>query len=229
MDREIILTRDGSHSVSVTGTEVSYHSRFGAITESSLVYIAAGLRYALLVKPRLVIFELGFGTGLNALLSLIEIEQGDQEISYRAIEPFPLPDPFIFSLNYCTRLQRPDLQEVFVRMHQVPWDRPVTVTPRFHLEKWVSVLESYDPGEEKVDLVYYDAFSPNEQPGLWTGEAFGKIFAMMSDGAVLVTYCSKGEVRRRLQACGFLVEKLPGPPGKREMIRAIKPGLLARG
>ncbi|HTQ26608.1 MAG TPA: tRNA (5-methylaminomethyl-2-thiouridine)(34)-methyltransferase MnmD [Puia sp.] len=223
MDRELILTQDGSHSIAMPASGVSYHSRFGAITESMHVFIDSGLRPVLQAKPMLKVMEVGFGTGLNALLTWMEIEAGNREIYFEAIEPFPLETHFISSLNYCAQLTRPDLQELFDRLHKAAWNRWTDISPRFHLKKHLVRLDQLSMARGHVDLVYFDAFAPVAQPELWTNIVFEKLFDLLSPGGCVVTYCAKGDVRRTMQAAGFIVQKLPGPPGKREIIRAFKP------
>jgi tRNA U34 5-methylaminomethyl-2-thiouridine-forming methyltransferase MnmC len=225
MPGRIILTQDGSHTIEAGGG-LTYHSTFGAIRESQHIFIEAGLRS----RPPgpLRIFEMGFGTGLNALLSLME----DRPIEYETVELEPLPVEQVKELNYCLRLGRPDLAETFAALHEAPWGHPrnapvhaqerspaIEVKPGFLLKKYRSDIRGYQLACP-ADLVYYDAFDPVAQPDLWTAEVFENLRRQMAPAATLVTYCCKGAVRRALQAVGFSVEKLPGPPGKREMLRA---------
>jgi len=207
------VTDDGSHTLEVK-TGVTYHSRFGALQESQHIFIAAGLR---MMPTRLVrVFEMGFGTGLNALLTLLE----GGAIHYETVETAPvLMAP---RLNYPEILGRPDCRPVFERLHSEEWEKPVEITPEFQLFKSRRDIREYTL-REPADLVYYDAFDPVGQPELWTEELFGRLWGQLAPGAILVTYCSKGNVRRALQAVGFKTEKLAGPPGKREFLRARKP------
>jgi len=217
--REIIITADGSHSISVPEMNVTYHSIHGAIQESLHVYINAGFRSGYLShSEQCRILEVGFGTGLNALLTAIEAEKTATSIYYVALEPFPLNEDQANSLNYCEILRRKDLQSDFMRMHQSAWNKSIVVTGDLLMHKSNSTLQAFDH-KTKFDLIYFDAFAPNAQPELWTNEIFEKMFSMLKPGGILVTYCSKGDVRRAMQAAGFTVEKLPGPKGKREMIR----------
>lgn len=223
MDRTIILTADGSHSISVPQLNVIYHSVHGAIQESQHVFIQAGLYWSgLLQRPEpLSILEVGFGTGLNALLTAIEAEQTNTSIYYAALEPFPVNIQQAGLLNYCSLLNRNDLQEVFIRMHQCEWNINFAVTENFLLHKSDKPLQTFTH-TTPFNIIYFDAFAPSAQPELWTKKVFGQLYTLMTPGGILVTYCSKGEVRRAMRAAGFTVEKIPGPKGKREMVRAAK-------
>lgn len=225
MKREIIITADGSHSISVPEMDATYHSIHGAIQESLHVFIEAGLKNLTLTETKPKVFEAGFGTGLNALLTLIEAERLQREIYYETIEQFPLDGNEFRSLNYCKQLGREDLQPVFEQLHRCDWEKQINLTRDFTFKKSkinllsLPVRQTGIETPETFDLIYYDAFAPNVQPELWTKEIFEKMFSMLRPGGILVTYCSKGDVRRAMQAVGFAVEKLPGPKGKREMIR----------
>lgn len=222
MHREIILTKDGSHTVSVPGMNVSYHSLHGAIQESMHVFIEAGFRQSP-GHEILHIFEMGFGTGLNALLTFIEAEKIKQPVLYTSLELFPLNNNEIDQLNYCRQLTREDLEPVFHQLHSCEWEKQVRISDYFTLQKInASLSDENSPlsSIQPVHLVYYDAFAPAAQPELWTVAVFEKLYTLLAPGAILVTYCSKGDVRRAMQAAGFSIEKIPGPPGKREMVRA---------
>jgi tRNA U34 5-methylaminomethyl-2-thiouridine-forming methyltransferase MnmC len=224
MQRNIIVTKDGSHSVEIPALQVSYHSVHGAIQESLHVFIRAGLLHWLHEHPAsnaCTIFEMGFGTGLNALLTVIEAEQLQQPINYYTVEAFPLEAAITGQLNYCEALQQPQWAGVFNSLHQSNWNQPVAITSRFALHKLHTQLANVTI-PQPVDIIYYDAFAPAAQPELWTVAVFQQLYTLLSPRGILVTYCSKGDVRRALQAVGFVVQKLPGPPGKREMIRAMK-------
>jgi len=232
MNREIVVTEDGSHSISIPGKNITYHSRFGAIQESLHVFIKAGLQYAALRPPLpgpLYIFEVGFGTGLNALLTAADAERMGLQVYYEAIEAFPLETAITDQLNYCEQLQRTDLKPLFQQLHHSDWNKESVLTPHFTLKKPLSSLSDYlddkattphaGPG---INIVYYDAFAPEEQPELWESHLFSRLYPLVAPGGVLVSYCSKSVVRRAMQDAGFHVEKIPGPQGKREMLRAIK-------
>jgi len=225
MQKELLITNDGSHTVSIPSMGVTYHSHHGAIQESLHVYINAGLDHYLKnnqTKKQIAVFEMGFGTGLNALLTLIRSEELQQPIFYETIELFPIESEMVDSLNYCKTLNRPDLEPVFLSLHNSDWEKEVKVNPFFTLKKIRKSFKDFDQGKN-YDLVYFDAFSPVEQPDLWTAAIFSKIFKMMREGGVFVTYSSKSEVRKNLATAGFDVKKIPGPRGKREMILATKP------
>jgi len=217
------MTGDGSNSVEIAGTDETYHSRFGAIQESKHVFIEAGLQSFLKNNETIHIFEMGFGTGLNALLTFIEAESHQQKIYYEAIEFFPLEEELIASLNYFEILERKDLKEIFHQLHSCEWGKEINISAYFSFKKIKASLIDHS-FSSLYNLIYYDAFAPNAQPELWTVEIFEKLFAHLFDNGILVTYCSKGNVRRALISAGFTVEKLKGPKGKREMIRAIKKG-----
>lgn len=187
------------------------------------VFIHAGLQGILCRHlPVIRILEVGFGTGLNALLTLIATAGGAHHVHYSAIEPFPLQPAEATLLNYCEQLKRDDLQIFFELMHQCDWERDIAVTDHFTLTKINTELAG-SASHLPVHLIYFDAFAPAVQPGLWTTDVFSKMLNMLEPGGILVTYCSKSIVRRAMQAAGFWVEKLPGPRGKREMVRAVRP------
>ena len=195
---------------------VTYHSVHGAIQESEHVFIEAGLQHLMgLGKTRFRIFEMGFGTGINAWLTESFAAKNGLLIEYFSVEQFPLRKEEIESFSESFKGSDVALR----KMHDSSWNEWVDLGPQFKLKKLQgSLLEIEIP--EEIDLIYYDAFAPSAQPELWSEEVFGKLIGKMNNGAVLVTYCCKGDVRRAMQAVGFRVDKIPGPPGKREMIRA---------
>jgi tRNA U34 5-methylaminomethyl-2-thiouridine-forming methyltransferase MnmC len=221
MEREIIYTGDGSHSICVPEMNVTYHSIHGAVRESRHVFIEAGFNvFGRLARPGgLRIFEMGFGTGLNALLTLIESEK--QNIYYETIELYPLKVEEAKLLNYSRILGRDDLQEPFERFHECEWDEGIAIRPSFSFLKRRDDLLTFETAET-FDLIYFDAFGPNVQPELWTQQIFEKMFLILRPGGILTTYSSKGTIRRAMQSAGFRVEKLVGPLGKREIVRALK-------
>src|SRR5690606_17906211 len=224
MERRCIQTGDGSPTISIPEMGVTYHSIHGSVQESKHVFIASGLIPAISKRPagELRIMEMGFGTGLNALLTLSAASdfQG-VKIDYTAIDLYPLEKELFRQLNYPSILGQPELQETFDRMHDSSWNDEIEISKNFKLRKLNSSIATVDL-DRKFHLVYYDALAPAAQPELWTREIFEKLRNYMDPGGILVTYCSKGDVRRAFLAAGFKVEKLPGPPGKREMLRAIK-------
>jgi tRNA U34 5-methylaminomethyl-2-thiouridine-forming methyltransferase MnmC len=205
-------TADGSHTLFLPEIDEHYHSINGAIQESQHVYIAAGLNQC--SKDTVCVLELGFGTGLNALLTALEAVKSNRKVVYTAIEKFPLPGEIIHQLNYSEL--NPTL---FQSLHQAEWETPVVINASFILHKIQADFLSVDfPGT--YDVVYYDAFAPDKQPEVWTQELFDKIYLKMNPDGILTTYCAKGAIRRMMQQSGFSVERIPGPLGKREMLRA---------
>ena len=226
MDIELIVTADGSPTLLLKGTNESYHSHFGAIQESKHVFIMAGLDYKLREKQStsntISILEIGMGTGLNVLLSLLYKDSLEfMQFKYTALEPFPIDVSYIKQLNYSTLANAISYQPVFEFIHTMDWDYFIEINKGFHLKKTHSTLQDFTTNET-YDIVFFDAFSPNISPDMWSQEIFDKLFKLITPGGVLVTYCAKGIVKRCLKAAGFKVENLPGPPGKREMIRANK-------
>jgi tRNA U34 5-methylaminomethyl-2-thiouridine-forming methyltransferase MnmC len=221
---EIFVTQDGSHSITASRFGVSYHSKYGAITESRHVFIQAGLYPLLLNTPaKIAILEIGFGTGLNALLTYHEIANRRVEVYYEAIEGFPISIPAAQKLNYPQLIDEKDtgLNAVFGRMHEMPWEQEIALASPFKLQKRLGNLEELQ-FEPRFDLIYFDAFAPSAQPELWTTPIMQKMYDALKPGGVLVTYCAKGEFKRTLKSVGFVVERMPGPPGKREMTKGIK-------
>lgn len=218
MPVNIITTSDGSHSLYNTELDEHYHSVHGAIQESMHVFIQAGLR-SLPSIGNINILEIGFGTGLNAFLTFLESRGFPGVISYTAIEPFPLGTDIVSSLNYAALLDA-DEKHVLEKMHSAEHGAGEKYHERFNFIKVHDRIQDAVLNEH-YDLVYFDAFGPRVQPEMWSSDVFWKLHSMMKDGAMLVTYCAKGEVKRTLKGAGFRVETLPGPPGKREMVRAI--------
>jgi len=221
MQRQIILTRDGSHSVFIPESGVSYHSVYGAIQESMHVFIDSGLKPLSLTKDEVRVFEMGFGTGLNALLTFLFAEKEKKKIYYQSIEAYPLESSLVEKINYCRELDKEDLQTVFEKLHSAEWGKDIEIASNFILHKIQADFNNYSP-DEQFDIIYYDAFDPKSQPELWTLAVFKNLWTMISPGGSLLTYCSKGIVRRAMQEAGFSVEKLKGPEGKREIIKANK-------
>ena len=220
MPRIIQLTNDGSHTIAIPEMDVTYHSQHGAVGESLHVYIEAGLHPILKIvnEQPIHILEIGFGTGLNALLTLKEAITHQQPIHYIAIELFPLTQEEIEIINHGHILS---MQKEFLQLHAAVWEEEVLINEFFILKKIkVSLLEL--PIIYPVNAIYFDAFSPTIQPELWTQDIFKKLYQCLTPGGNLVTYCSKSIVRKAMSAEGFKVTKIPGPWGKREMVRAGK-------
>lgn len=221
-DNELVISDDGSHTLVSDQFGVSYHSTHGAIQESITVFLAAGLHYAKQnFFSEINILEMGFGTGLNAILSLIEAEKYRIHISYDTIEAFPISLRQAKSLNYLDILNSNCLNTEFEKMHSSKSEEQIQLTKYFSFRKYLCKIEQFDV-RDKFNVVYYDAFAPTTQPELWDEEMMKRIYEMLADQAVFVSYCAKGSFKRALKAAGFQIEPLPGPPGKREMTRAIK-------
>jgi tRNA U34 5-methylaminomethyl-2-thiouridine-forming methyltransferase MnmC len=214
----IVTTEDGSSTLFNCQNGEHYHSIHGAIQESAHVFINAGLRY-ISSAGQLRILEIGFGTGLNCLLSLAETTGMHKDTAYYALEPFPVDELLPGELNYCQFEGLKNFERAFKNMHSIE-DGILRLGPFFELTRLRTKLEETILHPSYFNLVYFDAFSAEAQPELWQPEIFGKIRASMATGGVLVTYAAKGSVRRALQTNGFVTERLPGPPGKREMLRA---------
>jgi tRNA U34 5-methylaminomethyl-2-thiouridine-forming methyltransferase MnmC len=224
MQRNLIVTKDGSHTVAIPEWKVSYHSVYGAVQESLHVYIEAGFIHWWNLNEnasQCVVFEMGLGTGLNALLTTLEARRRQRKVFYETVEAFPLEIAIVEKLNYCSALKESLWQPVFDSLHTCAWNSIQHITPFFSFKKVKALLADYIPGEP-IDVIFYDAFAPRAQPELWTQPVFEKLLAMLAPGGILVTYCSKGNVRRAMLAAGFQVEKIPGPVGKREMLRGTK-------
>lgn len=223
MTRDIVLTGDGSHTLKLPGEDEHYHSTYGAMAESVHVFIGAGLKHVMdRDMPMLRILEVGMGTGLNVILSLVETMAHSIKVRYDALEPVPLDEETWRRLNYPEMLGKQLYGSWFEIIHAGSPEKDIAVTDSFVLHKHETSLQQFDAGGKRFDLVYFDAFGPEVQSELWTEEIFARLFSMTDAGGVLVTYSAKGSVRRALQSCGFLVERLPGPKGKREMMRAVR-------
>ncbi|MGZ4054200.1 MAG: tRNA (5-methylaminomethyl-2-thiouridine)(34)-methyltransferase MnmD [Bacteroidia bacterium] len=224
MERTLIKTADGSHSLYVKDLDEHYHSIHGAIQESIHVFINTGLKFiAEKNKSEINILEIGFGTGLNALLTCMEAEKSDLKINYTSLEAFPLSIDLTNKLNYVDLLssEKKDLQNTFDLLHSCEWEKDIAISKNFILHKIKNTLQEIR-FENSFDLIYFDAFGPRVQPEMWKEELFSKIYSATKQDGCLVTYCAKGEVKRTLKKVGFVVETLPGPPRKREMVRGIK-------
>ena len=222
MKRHLLTTADGSTTLRIEDWDEPYHSVHGAIQESRHVFIKEGLRH--IGHGPISVLEMGFGTGLNALLTLLEADILQHPISYEGVEAFPLTLAEVAQLNYIEQLGIPDYKAAFELMHSCAWEEWKSLSPFFTLfKRRCDFLQLRPVGT--YDLIYYDAFGARVQPELWTETQFEKMYAMLGAGGILVTYAAKGSIRRAMQAVGFIVERLPGPPGKREMLRASKPPL----
>lgn len=220
---ELRLTGDGSATLYVPALNEHYHSHHGARQESRHVFIEAGLRPLLAGGPaKQRILEVGLGTGLNALLTLEAALGSGVAIAYDGLETYPVPPALVAALQPEWDALGEPLSTLFAQLHAAPWNQPQELTPGFTLTKMEQALEKARLPPACYHLIYFDAFAPEKQPELWTEAVFAQLYAAAAPGAVLVSYCAQGQFRRSLRAAGWLTEKLPGPPGKREMTRAVK-------
>lgn len=219
MIRKIITTADGSKTIQITDWDEQYHSKHGAIKEAYHVFIEHGL--SLFPQGKVSVLEIGFGTGLNAFITLLEAGKRRLQIDYFGIEKYPVAMREIQQLNYVSQLKAEKYRDDFLWMHKSPWEERITISKNFLLTKQQKDFLEIDY-ENQFDLIYFDAFGARVQPELWSETIFSKIYRANKNRGVLVTYAAKGSVRRAMQAVGYNVERLPGPPGKREMLRAKK-------
>ena len=219
MKREIIKTLDGSTTIHLEEWNESYHSKHGAIQEAKHVFIKNGL--SLFESNPVSILEIGFGTGLNAFITFLESEQKQQYINYVGVEAYPIDASEVLAMNYVQELEAENFSEVFKKMHESEWDNEATINSRFSLTKRKQFFDEIDD-LEIFDLIYFDAFGYRVQPELWSTAIFQKMYNSLKPNGVLVTYAARGVVKRSMIEVGFTVEKLTGPPGKREMFRAFK-------
>ncbi len=219
---KLITTEDGSHSLYVPHIDEHYHSTHGAIQESCHVYISAGLGACELQHVK--VLEIGFGTGLNAFLTLLRSQKTNIQIHYTSLEFYPLPIEQAKQLNYAQQLTDDVNAPLFMALHHAGWGVKVEITPSFILHKIKT--DFTNPHNintlSHFDVIYFDAFAPEKQPEMWTQQIFDTLFSLSNPNAIITTYCAKGVVRRMLQSAGFVVERLPGPPGKREILRGRK-------
>jgi len=216
MKRKIVISEDGSQTLYVESLNEHYHSIFGAVSESQHIFIEAGLLSSSVKDPE--ILEIGFGTGLNALLTLSYANK-KSKIKYYALEKYPLTEEEWSSLNFFPG--NAELSNYFNLLHRGSWHKWLMIKPGFSFYKSQADFNNFYP-EGNYDIIYFDAFAPDVQPELWSQENFKKLYQSMNNGGILVTYSVKGSVRRVLLECGFKVEKLPGPKGKRHMLRAYR-------
>ncbi|MBF4465358.1 tRNA (5-methylaminomethyl-2-thiouridine)(34)-methyltransferase MnmD [Flavobacterium sp. LC2016-12] len=219
MEREIIKTLDGSTTIHLKEWDECYHSKHGAIQEAKHVFIKNGL--SLFEKDPVSILEIGFGTGLNAFITFLESDKKNQKIDYVGVEAYPVNAEEVLAMNYVEELEALEFHNIFEKMHKCEWDNKVEICDQFSLTKRKQFFDEIDDFET-FDLIYFDAFGYRVQPELWSTEIFQKMYNSLKPNGVLVTYAARGVVKRSMIAVGFTVEKLAGPPGKREMFRAFK-------
>ncbi len=218
MQSHLVTTSDGSHTLYVPQIDEHYHSVNGAVQESMHIFINAALREC--TKQDVHVLEIGFGTGLNTFLTLLEAERTSKNILFTTIELYPIDSKAVEILNYAEQVDSCKSAE-FKKLHTVEWNKKTVITQQFSLEKICTDFTTFD-FTEQYDVVFFDAFSPEKQPEMWTGEIFSRIYQACNSNAVLTTYCAKGAVRRAMQKANFSVERIPGPPGKREILRCRK-------
>jgi tRNA U34 5-methylaminomethyl-2-thiouridine-forming methyltransferase MnmC len=219
LKREIIQTLDGSTTIKIKEWDECYHSKYGAIQEAQHVFIKNGL--ALFANKQISILEIGFGTGLNAFITFLEGKKMKQSINYVGVEAYPISAEELVSMNYVEELNATAEKEVFEGMHRANWEEKTVFGNDFALFKRKQFFEEIDD-IDRFDLIYFDAFGYRVQPDLWSTAIFKKMFDALKINGVLVTYAARGVVKRSMIEVGFKVEKLQGPPGKREMFRARK-------
>jgi tRNA U34 5-methylaminomethyl-2-thiouridine-forming methyltransferase MnmC len=219
LKRVIIITADGSSTIHLPEWNEQYHSKHGAIQEAYHVFIKNGL--SLFENRKISILEVGFGTGLNSLITFYECKKRKLNTNYIGVEAYPISQNELKGLNYSSELDFENSDKVFNKIHSVDWENQHKISDNFHLTKKKQFFDDIED-ENTFDLIYFDAFGARVQPELWTESIFKKMYNALKFGGVLVTYSAKGSVRRAMIAVGFEVERLEGPPGKREMLRAIR-------
>lgn len=219
MKREVIVTSDGSTSIFLPDWNESYHSKHGAIQEAYHVFIQNGL--SLFKGQSVSVLEIGFGTGLNALITFLESQSDCQKIEYTGVEAYPVEISEVQKMNYPNTLNAEGLETVFRKMHDCKWETPVKISDNFILTKQQKFFHEI-ADENLFDIIYFDAFGYRVQPELWTENIFLKMFKALKNNGVLVTYACRTPIKKAMLSSGFRVEKLLGPPGKREMLRAFK-------
>jgi len=217
--REILTTQDGSTTIYLSDWNESYHSKHGAIQEAYHVFINSGL--SLFEKKSIAILEIGFGTGLNAFITFLEAEKRNQNIDYVGVEAYPVAIDEAIQMNYVSELNALDKKVIFDKMHQSSWNEQHILSQRFTLTKRKQFFQDISD-TNRFDLIYFDAFGFRVQPELWSYEIFKKMTTALKSDGVLVTYACRSSIKKAMLECGFVVEKLPGAPGKREMLRATK-------
>lgn len=219
MKREILRTQDGSTTIHLPEWDESYHSKHGAIQEAYHVFIKSG--FSLFEGKSVSILEIGFGTGLNAFITFLEAEKSNQKINYVGVEAYPIQLNEALQMNYVSELNSIQELDTFTNMHKCSWNNKHYITENFHLTKRKQLFQDITDVEQ-FDLIYFDAFGFRVQPELWSLEIFKKMFMSLKLDGVLVTYACRTSIKNAMKDSGFFVEKLPGAPGKREMLRAIK-------
>lgn len=221
IQREIIETSDGSKTIHIPAWNENYHSHHGALQEAKHVFLRNGLDDYINQKE-ITILEIGFGTGLNAILTCQEATKHALKIDYSALEAFPVSEEELLALNYQSLLEDEVARDQYAQIHATEWNQMQPISSNFKINKILNQLENCQFEENQFDIIYFDAFGPRVQGELWSLEIFQMLFKALKSNGLLVTYCAKGQVKRDLKAAGFVVECVPGPPGKREMTKAFK-------
>ncbi len=220
---KIITTEDGSHTIYRNDINETYHSFHGAIQESQHVFIKEGLQHLIQnVQPsHISLLEIGFGTGLNTLLTALQLHNQKTNIEYHTLEPHPLNKAVIQDLNYSNLLPEAESRLFYNAIHECKWEVAASISSNLILTKFNTTLQQF-LAPHQYDLIYFDAFAPSKQAEMWGPEVLGKAVSYLKTGGKLVTYCAKGQFKRDLGEMGLIVETLAGPPGKKEMVRASK-------
>ena len=219
MKREIIITDDGSTTIRIPDWDENYHSTHGAIQEAKHVFIKNGLNL-FQKQDSISILEIGFGTGLNAFITFLET-LNKEKVNYVGVEAYPISTEEIAQMNYVTELQATQYQAVFDKMHSCDWESQQKITDNFTLTKRKQFFQDIED-KEQYDLIYFDAFGFPLQPELWSEAIFKKMYDALLPKGTLVTYACRSSIKNAMLTVGFSIEKLPGAPGKREMLRATK-------
>ncbi|MGH2665369.1 tRNA (5-methylaminomethyl-2-thiouridine)(34)-methyltransferase MnmD [Flavobacterium sp.] len=219
MKREIIKTRDGSTTIHLVDWNESYHSKNGAIQEAYHVFIKNGL--SLIEEKSVSVLEIGFGTGLNAFITFLEAKKNNLNIDYTGIEAYPVAEEEAFAMNYLEELKSNSFEAEFKKMHQCNWEEKINFNTNFSLTKRKQFFQDIQD-KNSFNLIYFDAFGYQVQPELWSTEIFKSMYESLKDSGILVTYAARGVIKRSMEEVGFKVKKVPGPPGKREMMIGFK-------
>lgn len=219
MKREILKTGDGSTTIYLPDWEESYHSKHGAIQEAYHVFIKNG--FSLFEGKPIAVLEIGFGTGLNAFITFLEAKKNNQIIDYVGVEAYPISSDEALQMNYAYELNASSDQSIFNQMHESSWEEKQAISTQFTLTKRKQFFQDIDD-VNAFDLIYFDAFGFRVQPELWSNEIFQKMATALKSGGILVTYACRSSIKNAMKEAGLVVEKLPGAPGKREMLRARK-------
>ena len=224
-DIKVIETRDGSSSLLIPEMNETYHSTHGAITESEYVFLKMGVDHFIENHPNqneIRILEIGFGTGLNAWLTALAAEELKVKFKFTSIEKFPLDSNLIDQLNYKYKKETAESRKIFENIHRADWGKECSIRDWFDLTKEQTDIADFNPANESFDLIYFDAFAPSKQPEMWSQNVLTKMYDLLKNRGVFVTYCAQGQFKRDLKAVGFETEELKGPPGKKEMTRGTK-------